>query len=107
MRKKFTHDWVDCFFRDEDELSHVVRFCGMTRRSTGVEFYWPNHKQSPWHIQCVMRIDGQEKEVNFWPHKNKGQIIYEKAIEGMENLINEINRRAGEGDPDDDFDVIE
>jgi hypothetical protein len=79
----------------------------MARDFDEVELYWPNYDAAPWHIQCIMQIDGRDKEVNFWPHKDKGQIIYEKAIEGMDNFINEINRRAGDGDAEDAFDVFE
>ena len=36
--------------------------------------------------------------------KMEGQIVYEKAICGLDNLLSEIDRRAGE---DDTFDVLE
>lgn len=108
MRREFTYDTDDCFWRDDYQRAHVSKFClEMGRDFDEVDFYWPNYDQAPWHIQCILRLDGQDKEVNFWPHKNKGQIIYEKSIEGLDNFIAELNRRAGEGDKADDFDVFE
>lgn len=104
MRRDFTYDHEDCFWRNYEQRIHVMRFCEAAKKMEGVEFYWPNYDQAPWHIQCVMLLDGEDKAVNFWPHKNKGQIAYEKAICGLNNFMSEIGRRA---DEDDTFDVIE
>ena len=71
---------------------------------------WPflcmtNHDAAPWHIQCMIEIDGSEVEMNFWPHKDKAQFKYEKAIEPLSAFIAELQSRVS-GD-DDGFDVIE
>jgi hypothetical protein len=107
MRREFTSDLSDCFFRSREQRGHVIDFCEFAKANPAFDFYWPNYDKAPWHVQCVLRLDGQDKEVNFWPHKDKGQIIYEKAIEGLNNFVAELNRRAGDGDEDDDFYVFE
>lgn len=107
MRREFTGSAHDCFYRNYGQFMHVQDFCYFVEANPSIDFYWPNYDRAPWHVQCILRLDGDEKEVNFWPHKNKGQIIYEKSIEGLNKFVAELNRRAGEGDKDDDFDVFE
>jgi hypothetical protein len=115
MKTFFTYDERDCFYRNDDywQYKNVVQFCDMAadhvveHKDQRIRFYWPDYKYAPWHVQCVMRLDGEYKEVNFWPHKAKGQIKYEKSVEGLPKFFAELRKRAGDGDPDDDFDVFE
>ena len=107
MRVEWTGDWTDCFYakRDWEQEYNVQAWADWANAQTHMDFYWPNYDASPWHIQCIIEIDGSEVEVNFWPHKNKAQFKYEKAIEPMSAFVAELKSRIN-GD-DDDFDVIE
>lgn len=107
MRVEWTGHWPDCFYdkRDFNQVCCVQAFADWANAQAHLDFYWPNHNAAPWHIQCMIEIDGSEVEVNFWPHKNKAQFKYEKAIEPMSAFVAELKSRVnGE---DDDFDVIE
>ena len=108
MRVEWTGDWADCFYAKRDcvfAVHNVQAWADWANAQTHMDFYWPNHDASPWHIQCITEINGSEVEMNFWPHKNKAQFKYEKAIEPMSAFIDELQSRVnGDGD---DFDVIE
>ena len=81
-----------------------IAFTGIT---TSLEFYWPNRDKAPWHIQCVTKIGDDDVEMNFWPHKSKGQFKYEKAIEPLSAFIYELRKRINEAEREEDFDVVE
>jgi hypothetical protein len=49
----------------------------------------------------------EETELNFWPHKSKGQFKYEKAIEPMSAFFAELSKRVEQANEEEDFDVIE
>ncbi len=72
-----------------------------------LKFYQPAPDKAPWHVQCVLDVEGEDDIVlNFWPHKMKGQRQPLHAVEGvaaMHALIEEALRDQA----DEPFDVIE
>jgi len=107
-RREWTGDYSDCFYRynDGEEEQNAMEFADFANANPHVSFYWPNHGTAPWHLQCIIEIKGEITELNFWPHKSKGQFKYEKAIEPLSKFIDEFNSRL-QPDNEDDFDVIE
>lgn len=104
--REFTGRAEDCFYRyKESEEENAREFTWFANCNPQLDFYWPNYKASPWHIKCMININGDEVEMNFWPHKSKGQFKYEKAIEPLSAFIDELNTRLN--DVEDDFDVVE
>ena len=71
-----------------------ARVCLSRRRNNFLAFYWPNYEAAPWHLQATFYITSEEEtELNFWPHKSKGQFKYEKAIEPMSAFFAELSKR--------------
>ena len=109
MRLEWTGDYSDCFYRynDGEEERNAMEFADFANANPHVSFYWPNHETAPWHLQCIIEIKGEITELNFWPHKSKGQFKYEKAIEPMSAFFAELSKRVTQANEEDDFDVIE
>ena len=105
--REFTRRAEDCFYKpnDAEQVAGVRDFIWWTFDNLHLKFYWPNYEASPWHIKCMIQINGDEVEMNFWPHKSKGQFKYEKAIEPLSAFIEELNTRLN--GVKDDFDVVE
>ena len=105
--REFTKVLEDCFHNsnDAEQVAAVRDFIWWALDNPQLDFYWPNYNASPWHIKCMIQINGDEVEMNFWPHKSKGQFKYEKAIEPLSAFIDELNTRLN--GVEDDFDVFE
>jgi hypothetical protein len=105
--RKFTGISADCFHNSDDgqQVAGVRAFTWWTLSNPQVDCYWPNYDAAPWHIQCVVDMHGDEVELNFWPHKSKGQFKYEKAIEPLSAFFEELSKRMT--DVEDDIDVLE
>ena len=107
MRREWTGDPRDCFYKDMEQFINVQEFVFHADRNNFLALYWPNYDAAPWHLQATFYITSEEEtELNFWPHKSKGQFKYEKAIEPLSKFIDEFNSRLQPND-EDDFDVIE
>ena len=109
MRREWTGHYTDCFYRynDGEEEQNAMEFASWANANPHVSFYWPNYENAPWHLQCIINIKGEATELNFWPHKSKGQFKYEKAIEPMSAFFAELSKRVTQANEEDDFDVIE
>jgi|TARA_R110000851_G_scaffold77726_2_gene171181 hypothetical protein len=112
-RRQWTGDWHDCYYRwdDEKQTNNAMAF-GSTANwlddlnSGWVDLYWPNFDAAPWHLQCSVRVDGEMTKLNFWPHKAKAQVDYQKVAEGWR----EVNRLIASiyfPDEEEDIDVLE
>ena len=116
MRREWTGNWSDCFYRydDNEQFNNVKMFTSIAAYLGDLcggesPLYWPNYEKAPWHIQCAITVNGRSTEMNFWPHKAKAQISYQKVTEGwmeIHMLINSVFFADGD-DEEDDFDVIE
>ena len=107
MRRKWTGDPRDCFYKDMEQFINVQEFAFHAERNDILAFYWPNYDAAPWHLQCIIEIRGEATELNFWPHKSKGQFKYEKVIEPLGEFFRELVKRSAQATEEDDFDVIE
>lgn len=73
-----------------------------------IELTQPSPYDAPWHIQAFIPTKhGEPLEMNFWPHKEKGHIKYEKAVEGIPALRDLINRALREAASDEEIDLSE
>ena len=108
MRREWTGDPRDCFYKDMEQFINVQEFVFHADRNNFLAYYWPNYEAAPWHLQATFYITSEEEtELNFWPHKSKGQFKYEKAIEPMSAFFAELSKRIKQPNDEDDFDVIE
>ena len=108
MRREWTGDPRDCFYKNMDQFINVQEFAFHADRNNFLAFYWPNYDAAPWHLQAMFHITSEEEtELNFWPHKSKGQFEHEKAIEPMSAFFAELSKRVKQANDEDDFDVIE
>ena len=115
-RREWAGDWSDCFYRDDDyeQYDNVQMFANIADHLYDLcggetPLYWPNYEKAPWHLQCAITVNGRPTEMNFWPHKAKAQISYQKVTEGwmeIHMLINSVFFTNDDQD-EDDFDVIE
>ena len=105
--REFTGLSADCFhkYHEREEKENSREFTRFANSNPQLDFYWPNYEAAPWHIQCMIQLSGEAVEMNFWPHKSKGQFKYEKAIEPLSAFIEELNTRLN--DVEGDFDVVE
>lgn len=60
------------FFKNLYQQRNVQAFHEFMKLFDRVQFYHPNEKKAPWHIQClVTSTHGEKVIVNFWPHVEK------------------------------------
>ena len=108
MRREWTGDPTDCFYKDMEQFINVQEFAFYADQHNLLSFYWPNYEAAPWHLQAMVYIDSDEEtELNFWPHKSKGQLKYEKVIEPLGEFFRELVKRSAQTTEEEDFDVIE
>ena len=107
MRREWTGDPTDCFYKDMEQFINVQEFAFYADQHNLLSLYWPNYDAAPWHLQCIIEIGGEATELNFWPHKSKGQFKYEKVIEPLGEFFRELVKRSDQATEEDDFDVIE
>lgn len=117
VEKKHWHDdWTVLYYHYRDEIDNLKAFVELENHINDVSFnqyriYWPNYEKAPWHMKCdISNLNGQKVEINFWPHKAKAQIKYQKAVEGwanIYNLISSVCTNLYDDIEDDEFDVIE
>ena len=112
-KRAWTGRWQDCYHRwdDDEQVGNVKAFCSVANfmddlNDDDANLYWPNFKAAPWHLQCVVQVDGEMTKLNFWPHKAKAQVDYRKVQEGWGN-VNELIASIFSTDEEEEFDVIE
>lgn len=111
--RQWTGDWQECYHHwdDETQVSNVETFGGVASwlddmNHGEVGLYWPNFAAAPWHLQCSVRVNGEMTKLNFWPHKAKAQVDYQKVAVGWR----EINRLIASiyfPEEEEDIDVLE
>ena len=117
-KKHWHNDWTVLYYRCRDDIDNLKAFVELENHINDVSFnqyriYWPNYEKAPWHMKCdICNLNGQKVEINFWPHKAKAQIKYQKVVEGwadIYNLISSVSTALNVYDDieDDEFDVIE
>lgn len=98
------------YYRDTFERENCEQFEMLTDCYPDIHFFQPSPIKAPWHIQAFLD-DGSDEpiELNFWPHKAKGQRRPEKAVEGWASIhavIASALRDAGSAE-NADCDLIE
>ena len=80
---------------------NIVAFREFLRRNPQLDFYFPNFRDAPWHLQARTQ-DGEV--LDFWPHKNKGCYngLVRSGISGLEWLVGQAEMLGG-GDVLEDF----
>ena len=115
-KKHWHNDWTVLYYRHRDDIDNLKAFVELEDHINDVSFnqyriYWPNYEKAPWHMKCdISNINGQKVEINFWPHKAKARIKYQKAVEGWADIYNMIClvcKNLNDDIEDDEFDVIE
>tara|TARA_R110001632_G_scaffold27081_1_gene72879 strand:- start:333 stop:689 length:357 start_codon:yes stop_codon:yes gene_type:complete len=112
-KREWTGDWSDCYHRrdDETQVNNVQTFASIADyldhlNDGEADLYWPNFDASPWHLQCKVISNGEVTKLNFWPHKAKAQLDYQKVAEGWDN-VNKLIWSIFFANDDEEFDVIE
>ena len=98
---------INYFFRDTIDAENCRIFNDIVESYPEVRFFQPSPDKAPWHVQALL-AEG-EIELNFWPHKMKGQRRPMYAVEG-EYAIRDIIEQAiedGFEHGEEDFDVLE
>ena len=107
--------WKQRNQRDLEFFQNNLEFSELVFTFDYHDFYFPNYKAAPWHVQVQIG----EKFIDFWPHKMKAHVQYEKgaAVGGTLSLVDLIMRiEEDQRDPitggfvtskDDDLDLIE
>ena len=98
------------FFRDAFERANCDQFDLLVECYPNIRFFQPSPVKAPWHVQAFLD-DGSDEpiELNFWPHKAKGQRRPERAVDGWSAVhvmiscaVKDANERAAA-----DCDLIE
>lgn len=75
------------FYRDTVEQENCEQFQHVVDCYPNIRFFQPSPDKAPWHVQALLD-DGSDEpiELNFWPHKAKGNRRPEKAVEGWGSI---------------------
>ena len=96
------------FYRDDEERSNCEKFQIVGNSYPKIRLFQPAPIQAPWHVQALID-DGSDEpiELNFWPHKAKGQRRPHRSEEGWIAINTIIASALQDAKDGDDFDVIE
>ena len=95
---------INYFFKYPHQMQNCRDFAANTADFPSIDVFQPAPHKAPWHVQALLG-DGSI-ELNFWPHKLKGQRAPFPAVMGKSE-IRELIREAQEDAAEPDFDLIE
>ncbi len=95
---------INYYFTDDDEVDMCDTFAWViSHYEDEIRFFQPSPIKAPWHVQAVLG----EIELNFWPHKMKGQRRPLPAVEGAQALFALLQEALHDYHNEDDLQVVE
>lgn len=64
---------MQLYYRDSYDAENCAEFEDLTRDYPNIRFFQPSPDRAPWHVQAILDAPDEPIELNFWPHKAKGQ----------------------------------
>lgn len=100
---------INYFFRDTYEGDLCEQFDAIVRAYPDIRFFQPSPDKAPWHVQAFLDVSDLPEpiELNFWPHKLKGQRRPRKSVEGSAAIHAIIKEAIDDAHGGGDFDLIE
>lgn len=98
---------INYYFRDRIDAGNCEAFQSIVEDYPSIHFFQPSPDKAPWHVQAFL-ADG-EIELNFWPHKIKGQRRPMASVEGEGKIRAMIGAAMADAmsDAEGEFDVLE
>ena len=94
---------IQYFFKDDFDAENCAAFQRIVDSYPDLRFFQPSPQKAPWHVQCILADD---IELNFWPHKLKGQRRHLPSVEGAHAIFEIIDEAISDAIAGP-FDVIE
>lgn len=98
---------INYYFRDAFDAENCEEFEQIVASYPDIHFFQPSPDKAPWHVQAILdNGDGEPIELNFWPHKLKGQRRPRPSVEGASAIYDIIDEAIADA-AEEPFDVIE
>lgn len=98
---------ITYFYHTDEQRDLCWEFLELMEEFPDVDFFQPNREKAPWHVQAILEAEPEPIELNFWPHKLKGQRRPLKAVEGADAIRDLIQEAIIDAITPDDFEVFE
>ena len=94
---------INYYFRDAYDNENCNAFQAIVEAYPDIRFFQPSPDKAPWHVQAIL---DEDVELNFWPHKMKGQRKPRPSVVGHIAICQIIDEAIADA-AEEPFDVIE